>query len=139
MLSVGARSPAPGGGSVSALVGALGAGLGAMVGQLTYGKRQWETLDGTMRRLIPAVDTISREMISMIDDDTDAFNDFMAAMRMPKSTEEQKAARTQAMEMGLKKAVSVPMGLACKANEAWPTLLELAQTGNINCKSDLQV
>ena len=66
-----------GGGSVSALVAALGAGLAAMVGQLTYGKRQWESLDGQMRKLIPIVDSASRRIIPMIDADTDAFNDYM--------------------------------------------------------------
>ena len=62
---------------MSAVVAALGAGLAAMVGQLTYGKRQWDSLDGQMRRLIPVVDQASRRIVPMIDADTDAFNDYM--------------------------------------------------------------
>ena len=54
-----------------------GSALGAMVGQMTYGKRQWEELDGDMRKLIPVVTSSADDMIKMIDDDTDAFNDFM--------------------------------------------------------------
>ena len=75
--NVAARTPAPGGGSVSALLGALGSALGAMVGQMTYGKRQWEEFDVEMRRLIPVVTSAADNMINMIDADTDAFNDYM--------------------------------------------------------------
>lgn len=58
---------------------------------------------------------------------------------MPQTTEAEKAARMEAMDSGLKTAVTVPFGLAQKANSVWPILIELAQVGNINCKSDLQV
>merc|ERR1712004_725876 len=74
---VSARSSAPGGGSVSAVVASMGSGLAAMVGQLTYGKRQWESLDAEMRRLIPIFDKASKEMINFVDADTNAFNDYM--------------------------------------------------------------
>ena len=77
--SVCARSAAPGGGSVSALVGALGLGLSAMVGKLTYGKRVWVSLDGEMRALIPPVDKACREMVDFVDADTSAFNDYMVS------------------------------------------------------------
>jgi len=137
--SVGARTAAPGGGSVSALVGALGCGLGAMMGQLTYGKRQWETLDVKMRELIPPLHTGMMDIIDMVDKDTDAFNDYMAALRLPKSTHEEKLVRDEAMQVGLRTAVSVPLSLARRANLVWNPMLELAKCGNINCKSDLQV
>merc|ERR1712168_1661685 len=117
----------------------MGAGLAAMVGQLTYGKRQWESLDATMRRLIPIVDKASRQMIPMIDADTNAFNDYMVALKMPQSTEEEKGKRRAAMQDGLKVAIQVPFTLANTINQLWPTLAELAGVGNLNCKSDLQV
>jgi len=139
ILSVGARTPAPGGGSVSAVVGALGAGLAAMVGQLTYGKRQWETLDAKMRKLIPLLDSASRDIIPMIDADTEAFNDYMIALKMPQGTDLEKCARKEAMQNGLKVAIEVPFKLVKTVNQVWPTLLEMAEVGNINCKSDLQV
>ncbi len=55
-----------------------------MVGQLTYGKRQWESLDGQMRALIPVFDKASKDMLTFVDADTQAFNDYMKAMKMPK-------------------------------------------------------
>ena len=58
-----------------------------MVGQLTYGKRQWESLDAEMRRLIPIFDKASKEMTTFVDADTNAFNDYMLAMKMSKNTE----------------------------------------------------
>merc|ERR1711935_1018542 len=136
---VAARSSAPGGGSVSALIASLGSGLAAMVGQLSYGKRQWESLDAEMRRLIPIFDNASKEMINFVDADTNAFNDYMLAMKMAKNTEEEKIIREKAMQEGLKKAVLVPMKLAMTASALFAPLQELAQLGNINCKSDLQV
>ena len=74
-----ARSPAPGGGSVSALLAALGCGLGAMVSKLTYGKRQWEHLDTRMRAVIPRLHSAMLSITSMVDADTDAFNDYMVS------------------------------------------------------------
>ncbi|CAK6983142.1 formimidoyltransferase-cyclodeaminase [Scomber scombrus] len=75
--SVGARTAAPGGGSVSAAVAALGAALGAMVGQMTYGKRQFENLDGVIRRLIPPFHQAMNELLHMVDADSSAFNSYM--------------------------------------------------------------
>nr|XP_046237793.1 formimidoyltransferase-cyclodeaminase isoform X2 [Scatophagus argus] len=86
---VGARTAAPGGGSVSAAVAALGAALGAMVGQMTYGKRQFENLDGVMRRLIPPFHQAMNELLLMVDADSSAFNSYMAALKMPKNTAEE--------------------------------------------------
>lgn len=137
--SVGARTPAPGGGSVSALVGALGCGLAAMVGQLTYGKKQWESLDVQMRKIIQPLHGAMLDTIEMIDRDTEAFNEYMAALKLPKNSEEEKTIRSLAMQAGLRTAVGVPLGLAKRTNSIWDELIQLANCGNINCKSDLQV
>ena len=110
-----------------------------MVGQLTFGKKQWEHLDLPMRRLIPVFDKASKEMIDFIDADTEAFNDYMSAMKLPKSSEAEILLRDKAMQDGLKSAVQVPLGLASKAFGLFEPLLELSTLGNINCKSDLQV
>jgi len=139
VASVGARTAAPGGGSVSALLAALGSGLGAMVGKLTYGKKQWQHLDSRMRVAIPPLHQAMEELLNMVDKDTDAFSDYMAAMKLPKGSEEEKKMREDAMQAGLKTAVGVPMGLAKQTNSLWKSLSELAKCGNINCKSDLQV
>ncbi|GCB85642.1 hypothetical protein scyTo_0026365, partial [Scyliorhinus torazame] len=77
--SVGARSAAPGGGSVSAAVAAMGAALGSMVGLMTYGKRQFDHLDGQMRRLITPFHETMKDLIAMVDDDSNAFNSYMVS------------------------------------------------------------
>ncbi|XP_078085378.1 formimidoyltransferase-cyclodeaminase [Mustelus asterias] len=137
--SVGARSAAPGGGSVAAAVAAMGAALGSMVGLMTYGKRQFDHLDSQMRRLITPFHQTMKELITMVDDDSNAFNSYMAAIKMPKSTSAERERREAAMQGGLKKAVSVPLSLAEKVNSLWPVLREMATCGNLACKSDLQV
>ncbi|XP_019636187.1 PREDICTED: formimidoyltransferase-cyclodeaminase-like [Branchiostoma belcheri] len=137
--NVGARSPAPGGGSVSACVAAMGAALGAMVAFMTYGKRQFEQLDSKMRQLIPPLYTTMNDLIPFIDKDTTAFNDYMAACKLPKGTPEEQAIRDQAMQGGLKKAIQVPLAVMQTANRVWTQLQELAQSGNFTTMSDLQV
>jgi len=136
---LGARTSAPGGGSASALIASMGAALGAMVGWMTYGKRKWESLDSTMRRLIPPLHDAMKALIPMVDADTDAFNDYMKAMGMPKDTEEQKAERHRAMQEGLKKAIEVPLKTMRIADSCWDAMVEMAKYGNIASKSDLEV
>lgn len=136
---VGSRSSAPGGGSVSALLASLGAGLSVMVAWLTYGLRKYEQYDDIMRTAIEPLDSKMRELIPMIDADTDAFNDYMTAMKMPKSTDEEKKARHEKMQEGLKKAIDVPMAVMRKADGCWEHIMEVAKYGNMNSKSDLQV
>uniref|UniRef100_A0A8C3F210 Formimidoyltransferase-cyclodeaminase n=1 Tax=Chrysemys picta bellii TaxID=8478 RepID=A0A8C3F210_CHRPI len=135
--AVGARSAAPGGGSVSAAMS--GAALGCMVGLMSSGKRQFEALELVMRKLIPPFHQAMNELIVMVDTDSLAFSSYMDAMKLPKNTPEEKEKRTAAMQQGLKKAVGVPFSLAEKVNALWPMLKEMAQYGNVACKSDLQV
>ncbi|XP_040888250.1 formimidoyltransferase-cyclodeaminase isoform X2 [Toxotes jaculatrix] len=137
--SVGARTPAPGGGSVSAAVAALGAALGAMVGQMTYGKRQFEHLDGVMRRLIPPFHQAMNDLLLMVDSDSSAFNSYMAALKMPKMTAEEIQRREAALQEGLQRAVGVPLALAERISVLWPSLKEIVIYGNMACKSDAQV
>ncbi|XP_013795299.1 formimidoyltransferase-cyclodeaminase [Apteryx mantelli] len=137
--AVGRRSAAPGGGSVSAAVSALGAALGCMVGLMSYGKRQFEELDAVMRKLIPPFHQAMDELVAMVDADSRAFSSYMEAMKLPKSTPEEKARRAAAMQQGLKTAVEVPCALAEKVNGLWPALKEMACHCNLACKSDIQV
>jgi glutamate formiminotransferase/formiminotetrahydrofolate cyclodeaminase len=136
---VGSRSSAPGGGSVAALAASLGAGLSVMVAWLTYGVRKFEKYDEIMRKVIEPLDKKMREMIPMIDADTDAFNDYMTAMKMPKDTDKEMKLRNDKMQEGLKKAIEVPMTVMRKADECWEYVGEIAKYGNMNSKSDLQV
>lgn len=136
---VGARSSAPGGGSVSALIASMGAGLGAMMGWMSYGTKKFEHLDADMRRLIAPLHENMKKLIPMIDADTNAFNDYMTAMKLPKDTEEQKKLRTGLMQDGLKKAINVPLGVMKTADDCWSYMIELAKIGNASSASDLAV
>lgn len=136
---VSSRSSAPGGGSVSAALAAMGAGLGSMVAKLTQGVRKFEALESTMRRIIPPLHEASRALIPMIDADTNAFNDYMDALSMPKGTNEEKEARSAKMQEGLKKAVQVPLETMRLADQAWEAMCEAARYANIASKSDVQV
>ena len=136
---VGARSSAPGGGSVSAALAAMGAGLGAMVAKLTYGVRKFESLDAKMRGIIPQLHEITHALIPMIDADTNAFNEYMDGLRMPKGTEAEKKARLDKMQQGLKTAIAVPLKTMKLGNDAWDALCEAARHGNPASKSDVQV
>ncbi|XP_005089955.1 formimidoyltransferase-cyclodeaminase [Aplysia californica] len=138
IMTVGSRSPSPGGGSVAALCSSLGAALGSMVGFLSYGNRKFSNIDGEMRRLIPPLYKGMKDLIPFIDADAAAFSEFMLATKLPKKTEEEKKEREEAMRQGMLTAVQVPMCVAQIANEMWPHLKEMAKIGNINCKSDLQ-
>lgn len=137
--SVAARTSAPGGGSVSAAIAAMGAGLATMVAQLTYGVRKFENVDKEMRSVIPPLFKGTNQLIPMIDADTNAFNDYMEAMRLPKHTEEEIAARNQAMKDGLKKAIKVPLSTIKLADAVWDSFVELAKYGNIASRSDMEV
>ncbi|XP_061572021.1 formimidoyltransferase-cyclodeaminase-like [Cololabis saira] len=137
--SVGARTAAPGGGSVSAAIAAMGAALGAMVGQMTYGKRQFENLDGIIRRLIPPFHRAMNDLLRMVDADASAFNSYMAALKLPKNSVEEIKRREAAMQDGLKQAVVVPLALAERISALWGPMKELVVYGNVSCKSDAQV
>lgn len=136
---IAARTSAPGGGSAAAAIAAIGAGLACMVSQLTYGVRKFEHLEAEMRKAIPPLNMAVQNLIPMIDADTNAFNDYMDAIRLPKDTPEQKAERDIAMQNGLKKAIQVPLATMKYGDYAWDSLIETARFGNINSKSDIEV
>ncbi len=137
--SIADRTSAPGGGSASAAVAAIGAGLGAMVAKLTYGVRKFEHLDSQIREIIPPLHFASLDLIPMIEADKNAFNEYVEAMRMPRNTDEQKAAREAAMQEGLKKAINVPLTTMKIGDSAWDAMLGVAKYGNIASKSDVEV
>jgi glutamate formiminotransferase/formiminotetrahydrofolate cyclodeaminase len=137
--SVAARSSAPGGGSSSAAIAAIGAGLGTMVAKLTYGVRKFESVDGKMRKIIPVLHNAVQDLIPMIDEDTNAFNDYLEAVRLPKNTDEEKRIREKALQSGLKKAIEVPLKTMRVGSNAWDMMVEVARYGNIASKSDIEV
>jgi glutamate formiminotransferase / formiminotetrahydrofolate cyclodeaminase len=136
---LGARTAAPGGGSAAALAASMGAGLGAMMGWMTFGSKKWEDLDSTMRKLIGPMHQAMMDLIPMIDADTDAFTEFVNASRMPKDTPEEVHARDIAMEEGLKTAIRVPLKVMEIGDSCWGNMEELAKHGNMSSVSDLEV
>ena len=136
---VAARSSAPGGGSASAMMAAVGCALGAMVAQLTYGVRKFEQVGPQMQQALPVLDAFSQQLIPMIDADTSAFNEYMLALKLPKNTAEEKSSRRLAMQAGLKTAVAVPLTTMRLGDSAWDALAIVARYGNPASASDIQV
>ena len=137
--AINARTSAPGGGSASAAIAAIGAGLGSMVAKLTYGVRKFEQHEMALRKVIPVLNKTALDLIPMIDADTNAFNDYVEAVRMPQKTDEEKKVRFEKMQAGLKKAIEVPLTTMKIGDGAWDAMIEAAKIGNIASKSDIQV
>ncbi|MDJ0623886.1 MAG: glutamate formimidoyltransferase [Desulfocapsaceae bacterium] len=136
---VAARTSAPGGGSVSAAVAALGIGLGSMVAKLTHGVRKFDDVQTHMISSIPPLHNLTEEIIPMIDADTNAFNEYVEGLRMPRNSEAEKKARREKMQSGLKTAIKIPLTTMRLGDQAWGPLLEVARYGNPASKSDVQV
>jgi len=136
---IAARTSAPGGGSASAAMAAVGTGLGSMVAKLTQGVRKFESVDLHMRNNIPTLHELTQKLIPMIDADTSAFNEYMEGLRMPRGTDAEKEARIAKMQAGLKTAINVPLGTMRLGDAAWDALCEVARYGNPASKSDTQV
>ncbi len=136
---VASRSSAPGGGSAAAAIAAMGAGLGAMVAKLTLGVRKFEALDAKMRAIIPPLHQAAHALIPMIDADTNAFTDYVAALSLPRETADQKEFRREQMQQGLKKAIDIPLTTMTLADAAWDAMKAIAEYGNLASKSDVEV
>ncbi|OQY02168.1 MAG: glutamate formimidoyltransferase [Desulfobacteraceae bacterium 4572_123] len=136
---IAARTSAPGGGSASAAMAAVGTGLGSMVAKLTYGVRKFENVDEQMRKQIPVLHELTRKLIPMIDADTSAFIEYMQGAKMPKGTKAERTARHTKMQAGLKTAINVPLTTMRYGDAAWDALCEVARYGNPASKSDMQV
>jgi formiminotetrahydrofolate cyclodeaminase len=106
---VASDSPAPGGGSVAALAGGLSAALAAMVCRLTYNKEQFQGIYNEIKDMAIELDDTKGRFIELIDEDTEAFNEVMAAYRMSKNNDEQKKERKKAIQMATKNAIRPPL------------------------------
>ena len=133
------NSPAPGGGSVAALCGSLAAGLEAMVANLTLGKEKYRTGWDKMHKVLEEGEKLRAEFISLMNEDTESFNLFMQALKMPKETEEQKASRKAAMGEASKAAPAVPLRTLESCVKAAELSFTVAKYGNSNAVSDAGV
>lgn len=133
------ESPAPGGGSVSACMGAFGAALATMVANLSAHKRGWDDRWEEFSDVAEKGQAVLDELIFLIDEDTAAFNRIMDALSMPKGTVEEKAARAAALEEATLYAASVPLRTMEASLKALPLALEMARKGNPASASDAGV
>ncbi len=129
-------SPAPGGGSVAALNGTLSAGLSAMVGNLTYNKKEYKKVKEIMIELSDQAQRLKEFFTESIDKDTEAFNKVMEAFSLPKDTDQEKALREKAIMEATKGATLVPFSVLEKTREAAELALTAAEKGNRNSLSD---
>lgn len=138
---VNSDAPAPGGGSVAAYVSNLGVGLARMLGHLTISKKKFAELDeATQKEFKDAFNSLEKyynRLLEMVDEDTQSFNKVMAAFKLPKDSEEEKAARSNAIQEATLEATKAPMEAAQMAFDALKILPTLIKNGNANAISDL--
>jgi len=132
-------SPAPGGGSVAALMGALGASLGGMVANLSAGKRGWDDKLEYFSSWAVKAQKLKDEMLSLVDEDTNAFNKVMDAFGLPKESDQEKKARDAAIESATKYAAEIPLKVMETASKSYELLAEMAEKGNPASISDVGV
>ena len=130
------NDPVPGGGSVSALNGALAAALSAMVANLTVGRKKYAEVNDLMQELSTRFEKLSQKLIEDVDRDSDAYNRVFAAFKLPKETDEEKQFRSEAIQQETKYAAQVPMEVARAVYEVLPQIDAIAQKGNSNAVTD---
>ena len=132
-------TPAPGGGSIAAFAGSLGAALASMVSNLTIGKKGYKQVEQDLINLAEKAQDLKDKLLKAVDDDTNAFNAYMQARRLPQSTEEKKQNREKAIQDGLKEAINVPLNTAKQSFEALKIASEVVRKGNKNSVTDAGV
>jgi len=132
-------SPAPGGGSVAALMGALGVSLGGMVANLSAGKRGWDDKLDYFSDWAVKAQQLKDELLVLVDEDTAAFNKLMDAFALPKDSAEEKAARAAAIQLATKGAAEIPLKVMETASKSYQLLSEMAEKGNPASVSDVGV
>jgi glutamate formiminotransferase/formiminotetrahydrofolate cyclodeaminase len=133
------ESPAPGGGSIAALAGSLGAALASMVSNLTVGKKGYEDSWKELMELAGRAQQLKDQLLQAVDEDTNAFNAYMEARRLPRNSAEEKKIREQAIQEGLKQAVMVPFQTAQVSFKALQTASRVVGIGNMNSVTDAGV
>jgi len=132
-------APVPGGGSVAALCGALAAALTAMVANLTFGKKGYESVSSEMSALAGEAQSLKDEFLRAVDDDARAFDAVMTANRMPKATHDETKRREEAIQAATRRAIDVPLGVMRLCERALPLVERVAEKGNKNSISDAGV
>jgi len=132
-------APTPGGGCASALAGALAAGLVAMVARATAGNKKFADRAEWMNGIAAEADALRSDLLALVDEDARAFDQVMAALRMPKEISEQRTARSQAIQEAYNAAVQPPMKVCARSLRVLELALEVAERGNPSAASDAGV
>lgn len=139
MDDLASSKPAPGGGSVAALAGALGAALVSMVANLTVGKEKFKDVEPEVKAILARSEDLRHRLLSYIEDDVAAFNAYSAAAKLPRDTDEQKAARSAAIQKALINAVDPPLNIAKACVDVLELCWPIAEKGNVQAVSDAGV
>ena len=133
------ESPAPGGGSISAYMGSLGAALATMVANLSSHKKGWDEQWETFSNWAEKGQTYKDTLLNLVDEDTAAFNGIMAAFALPKASDEEKKLRSQAIQAATKFAIEIPFKVMQQAYQSMDVIKAMAEIGNPNSASDAGV
>jgi len=136
LATLASDAPTPGGGAVAAVSGATGAALISMVCNLTLGRKGYEEAEDRMRAILGEAEDARSAFLELADRDATAFDGVMAAFKMPKETDADKAVRSQAIQQGYEQAAVVPLEIARKAAGLMELARETTETGNANAASD---
>lgn len=138
-MQTASNEPVPGGGSISALAGSLAAALTEMVAGLTIGKKKYADVEEEMKEAVEPMKAVCAQLLDDITRDSESFDQYMQALTLPKEKEEEKAARTEAMQNGLKAAVEVPLSVAKAACGILPYAETMVVKGNKSAVTDALV
>jgi len=133
------NAPVPGGGSTAALTGALAAALVSMVGNLTVGKKRYASVEEDVKALLGRSESLRRQLAGLLESDTQVYGSLSKAYKLPRGTEEQKTARTAAIQAALKEAEAVPMQIAEACVEVLDLCAPMAEKGSRLAVSDAGV
>ena len=138
-MQTASNEPVPGGGSISALAGSLAAALTEMVAGLTIGKKKYADVEEEMKEAVEPMKAVCAQLLDDIKRDSESFDQYMQALTLPKETEDEKEARTEAMQNGLKAAVEVPLSVAKAACGILPYAETMVVKGNKTAVTDALV
>ena len=133
------KLPAPGGGSIAAAIGALGASMAAMVANFTIGKKKYADVEDEVRIILELIETEMEQLTGLIDEDVSAYGGVSKAYGMPKSNDEEKKARSAAIKEACKEAMAVPMDVARSCGKVAEASKRLVDIGNKNLITDVGV
>ncbi len=134
-----AKKPAPGGGSAAAAVGAIGVGLLSMVANFTIGKDKYKDVEPEIQELLTSAEDLRAALQKLIDEDVAAYQKVSTAYKMPRENQQEKAARSHAIQAALKDAMAVPLAICRNLFDAAQLCEPLLQKGNVNLLSDVGV